>query len=85
MGVKRNFWVRPSLGGENGDAAVVPAGDGQLCLFGLKHRPHIAFRVVGLHLIEENVPHLVVPAEILNLPHHFIGCHKPTPSIFFLL
>lgn len=58
----------------DGDAVAAALG-GDLDVRALENVPYIFRRVAALHLFKENIPHLIVAAQVLDLPYHFIFCH----------
>ena len=55
---------------------------GQLYLLTLQPLADKAFRIVTGHLLEKDVPHLVVAAQILDLVNEFVFLHEKTSSGF---
>lgn len=52
---------------------------GQLDLLALQPLADKAFRIVTGHLLEKDVPHLVVAAQILDLVNEFVFLHNNQP------
>ena len=55
---------------------------GQLDLLALQPLADKAFRIVTGHLLEKDVPHLVVAAQILNFVNEFVFLHNKTSGGF---
>ena len=69
-------------GGEDHAAAVTFSIHGEGGIVGFQDGADIAFGVIGFDLIEENVPHLVVHAQVLDFPNHFVFSHRGTSQAF---
>ena len=56
----------------DGHAAVIPLLSAQLQLLARQTLPQIRFRILALHFLKENIPHLIVAAQVLDLMYQFV-------------
>ena len=78
---KNKFLDETVHGHMDGYLAVGAGLGGQVDDFAGEFFPDIGFGVVTFHFVEEDVPHLVVAAQVFDFVYQLIFCHREVPPL----
>ena len=80
---KYKFLNKAVAGGVDSDRTVLSLFCTYIHGFAFQKGADIALRIVSIHLIKENIPHLIIGTKILDLSYHFVFhiLHQPSNSV----